>query len=189
MVKLKNEILQLREEGLSYNQISEKLKCSKSVISYHCKRWSLTDIGLFKGKDVYSLRDEIKEYYKSHTKKETADFFGISESSVTRYKEYKREILDDSERKRRKSIYYLSFRQKLKKRCIEYKGGKCIICGYDNCDRALDFHHRVPSEKDFEIASSKVLAWEKIKVELDKCDLVCKNCHAEIHDKLDKEKD
>jgi len=33
---MKNEILKLRAEGLSYNQISEKLNCSKSVISYHC---------------------------------------------------------------------------------------------------------------------------------------------------------
>ena len=71
---VKDEILKLREEGLSYNKISEKLGCSKSIISYHCKKWNLNDIGLFKGSDALSMSNDIKEYYKTHTKKETAIF-------------------------------------------------------------------------------------------------------------------
>jgi len=34
--KLKSEILRLRAEGKSYNEIAKELDCSKSVISYHC---------------------------------------------------------------------------------------------------------------------------------------------------------
>lgn len=73
--------------------------------------------------------------------------------------------------------------RKLKLECIKYKGGKCIKCGYKKCPAALDFHHRNPKEKDFSLCKKygcrKIN--ERIKKELDKCDLVCANCHREIH--------
>ena len=57
-------------------------------------------------------------------------------------------------------------------------GGKCTRCGYSGI--ALDWHHRNPEEKSFGI-SGKGFSFEKLKEEANKCDLVCKNCHAEIH--------
>jgi hypothetical protein len=72
-------------------------------------------------------------------------------------------------------------KRELKKKAVEYKGGKCIKCGYNRYVGALDFHHLNPSEKDFHITSFKTYDWEKIKCELDKCELVCSNCHREIH--------
>jgi hypothetical protein len=64
-----------------------------------------------------------------------------------------------------------------------YKGGKCLLCGYNKCPRALEFHHRDANEKTFDL-SSACRGWNKIKIELDKCDLLCSNCHREIEDKL-----
>lgn len=73
-------------------------------------------------------------------------------------------------------------RDKVKEMSIEYKGGKCSICGYNKCAGALEFHHLDPSQKDFGIsAKGYTRAWEKVKEELDKCILVCANCHREIH--------
>jgi len=74
--------------------------------------------------------------------------------------------------------------KRLKKEAVEYKGGKCSICGYNKCLSALDFHHVNPEEKEINFSN----AWnktskEKIKQEIDKCILVCSNCHREIHDK------
>ena len=71
-----------------------------------------------------------------------------------------------------------------KKRCVEYKGGKCQHkdCGYFKCLTALEFHHLNPSQKDFQISSSSTKPWEIIKKELDKCLLVCCRCHREIHE-------
>lgn len=66
-----------------------------------------------------------------------------------------------------------------KRRAVEYKGGKCIICGYKKCIGALDFHH-TGDDKLFGIRNTSLRSFEKIKDELDKCVLVCKNCHAEI---------
>jgi hypothetical protein len=73
-------------------------------------------------------------------------------------------------------------RKKLKEMAIEYKGGKCVCCGYNKCVSALEFHHLDPNEKDFGISNKgKTRAWAKIKEELDKCILVCCLCHREIH--------
>jgi len=73
--------------------------------------------------------------------------------------------------------------QKTKLKAIEYKGGKCQICGYNKCTRSLQFHHLDPNKKDFGI-SGGTKSFEKLKPELDKCILVCANCHGEIHDGL-----
>jgi hypothetical protein len=73
-------------------------------------------------------------------------------------------------------------RKKIKKMSIEYKGGSCQICNYNKCIDALEFHHLDPNEKDFGISAKGITrAWKKVKEELDKCILVCSNCHREIH--------
>ncbi len=88
------------------------------------------------------------------------------------------------------SCYITIRRIKLKEKAIEYKGGKCESCGYSKCNRALTFHHKDPSKKSCILSRSKLscTSWEKIKDELDKCILLCSNCHAELHDQeiLDK---
>ena len=76
----------------------------------------------------------------------------------------------------------LEFQNNRKDECIRYKGGKCNICGYSKCRNALEFHHRDPSKKDFEIGKDfRKKSLKDIKNEIDKCDLVCANCHREIH--------
>ncbi len=74
-------------------------------------------------------------------------------------------------------------RIKLRKLAREYKGGKCEICGYDKCDRALSFHHINPKTKSFGLSDKGLTkAYNTIKKEIDKCILVCANCHMEIHE-------
>lgn len=71
--------------------------------------------------------------------------------------------------------------REMKRRCIEYKGGKCVLCGYDRYEGSLDFHHLEEEQKDFVISRHKSSPFEMLKQELDKCVLVCSNCHREIH--------
>ena len=68
-----------------------------------------------------------------------------------------------------------------KHKCVAYKGGKCCRCGYDYCVEALEFHHLNPEEKELSLSGGKSYSFERIKPELDKCILVCANCHREIH--------
>lgn len=82
---------------------------------------------------------------------------------------------------------YLNFRiselrREVKLKCIEYKGGACARCGYNKCPTSLSFHHQDADGKDFGISSNGYSrSFEKCKPELDKCILLCMNCHGEIH--------
>ncbi len=85
----------------------------------------------------------------------------------------RREYLIVAVRKRRKKVRQMA---------IEYKGGRCQSCGYDSCVEALEFHHEDSSGKDFSISEKGYTrSWNKVKEELDKCILLCANCHRETH--------
>ena len=75
---------------------------------------------------------------------------------------------------------------KIKTQCVEYLGGKCEICGYNKNIYALEFHHKDFTQKDYDISSSD-RNFEKLKPELNKCMLLCANCHRELHYKLKNE--
>ncbi len=73
-------------------------------------------------------------------------------------------------------------RKKIRRMAIEYKGGRCNLCGYNRCIEALEFHHNNSSGKDFSISEKGYTrSWAVVKEELDKCSLLCANCHREIH--------
>jgi len=72
-------------------------------------------------------------------------------------------------------------RAKVKQELVEYKGGKCVCCGYDNW-KVLNFHHMNSEEKDFNLSSLYGSKEKKLLFkEADKCVLLCSNCHAEVH--------
>ena len=77
----------------------------------------------------------------------------------------------------------MTYQRKLqrKKDLVAYKGGVCMRCGFNKFVEALCFHHRNPSLKKFTINQNYNRAWIKLLEEVDKCDLLCLNCHAEIH--------
>ena len=99
-------------------------------------------------------------------------------------------FLDDNPRNRKccASCTTRLRRYRLKKQAVEYKGGVCEKCGYNKSLAALEFHHIDPNEKDFAIANMNHKSWSFIKKELDKCVMLCSNCHREEHTKYDDEK-
>ncbi len=72
-----------------------------------------------------------------------------------------------------------------KQRCVTYLGGQCVQCGYARCTKALTFHHRDSGDKEFAVSQILDRQWGVIRKELDKCDLLCFNCHMEKHCELD----
>ncbi len=68
---------------------------------------------------------------------------------------------------------------------VAYKGGKCERCGYDRCMEALEFHHINPSQKDFSISNKGYTrSWKRVQAEIEKCVMICANCHREVHAEL-----
>ena len=92
------------------------------------------------------------------------------------------------EDRKRYNIEAVAKRRKIiRQRAIESVGGKCIKCGYNKHPEVLEFHHRDPSQKDFNISKKgHCRSWQRISEEIKKCDLLCANCHRELHVELDK---
>jgi len=86
--------------------------------------------------------------------------------------------------KQRRCKKVIRWRRNKKLKLIAYKGGKCEICGYDKPYYGVyDFHHKDPTKKEFGLAANgKCRSFEKMKKEADKCILLCKNCHSELHE-------
>lgn len=75
-----------------------------------------------------------------------------------------------------------------KLRAIEHLGGRCSDCGGAFHPSVFEFHHRDPGSKDLTGNQIKRGAWARVVRELDKCDLLCANCHRLRHwqhDRLD----
>lgn len=95
-------------------------------------------------------------------------------------KEYGKNNREELRKKNNK--YYKERNQRINK----YKLSKgCAICGYNKFASALCFHHQ-NGNKDFCVASIKTCKWEKIEKEINKCIILCLNCHAEVHEKSKK---
>jgi len=192
---MKEQILKLRDEGKNYNQIVEILGCAKSTVSYHCgkgqkekaakRQKSLKSRKRIDLKTPDSIITQMQPLYDSGlSSPQVAKKLGVAKSTVLKYITV-REQLTEEEKKKNNIKYVNERRRALKKMSIEYKGGKCKCCGYNKCVSALDFHHLDPFKKDFSIgAKGYTRSWEKVKKELDKCILVCANCHREIHEGL-----
>jgi hypothetical protein len=72
-------------------------------------------------------------------------------------------------------------RRKVKVILIEEAGGRCGLCGYERCVRALAFHHLDPTTKTFGLAEGGLArSLAEARAEAAKCILLCANCHAEV---------
>jgi DNA-binding CsgD family transcriptional regulator len=174
----KERILELRSNGKTYKEIKEELGCSISTISYHCGD------GKTRRLDEELIKDIRRYYDDGNSSIKTSEQFNISKSTVLKYVDSRKKTkLSDEERKKRLSSGVIWHRKRLKERAVEYKGGMCECCGYDRAIEALEFHHKNPNDKDFH-PSGKSISWVRMKKEIDKCIMVCANCHREIHSGL-----
>jgi hypothetical protein len=115
------------------------------------------------------------------------------EMGEEKWKEYQRERNSKKikryyeahpEKKNKRDSYTTYWRIRTKQRLINYKVGKCELCGYSkNSPSAYDFHHINPEDKSFTISKYAKLKFDVLRKEVDKCMLLCCRCHAELHDK------
>lgn len=167
----KQKLLQLINDGNSLNTISKLTGKCLSTVRYWVDKHELksrftpfkkVNYGEFRFCPKCEKNHPIKQFYQKRGKPNSSSYC----KDCTR--------LQTLERVR-------DFKIKM----IEYKGGKCERCDYNKYIGALEFHHLDPTKKDFNLSSVKTKSFDDtIKKELDKCILVCSNCHKEIHSLL-----
>lgn len=118
----------------------------------------------------YRKRADVKAKRKEYLEKNR-------EKINTRAREYSKRVGMDR--------YYKVYRGEIRQGFLSlYKKGKsCAFCGYNKYLEILQFHHKDKKEKSFNIANKvrTVSALKMVKAEVDKCVLLCPNCHAWLH--------
>lgn len=156
----KEELESLVSEGLSNREIADKLGKNHSTVRYWLNKYGL------KTKHPCCMNGEVYGHQCSCGETDPLKFHDTN----------KRVCKKCRHRKTRNRM------RESKKFAIKYKGGQCRLCGYNRSVRALHFHHRDPSQKDPLWRSFRSFTQERICSMLDACELVCANCHSEIHD-------
>lgn len=163
--------------NLNYNnyQISTLVGKSQTTVRYWLKKYNIKTNHL-------SIKNHVKSniipltFYcsKCKTTKDLADFYPRKERSNP-YSYCKSCAI---------TIAFTKTQQ-FKLKCLEYKGSSCSRCGYNKYIGALEFHHVDPTQKDFGIGQISLRKFnDAIKKELDKCIVLCSNCHKEVHNEL-----
>ena len=193
MSNLKEQILLLRKQEKSYRRIESELNCSRGVISYHCQKLSTNEKIKLNNRHALATKLKAIQQWPKQTREliRALYLFDIYATEIANLLNLKVEhVLAFCKDifKPKKQIPISNYegvkkrRKKLKLMSVIYKGGKCQKCGYNDCIEALVFHHIDKAKnKNFTIASRSNVAWKTIKPELDKCILLCSNCHAKVH--------
>jgi len=147
----------LIKEDKSLHKIAAELKCSTTNVEYWLKK--------------FGLSTNFKKYNRKIHRCTTC-----GETDKTKFYGKKKNICG-----RCQTAYNNEAGRKKKIKAVEYKGGKCKKCGYKKCINALEFHHRDPSTKNDQWKTMSGWKWSRILKELHKCDLLCANCHREVH--------
>lgn len=161
----KNILMLLLSENMTATDISQKLNCSRNKVIYWLKKHDLKT----SRQQSFNNNYLTKKCPKCNIVKNKTEFLLLKNNKLSPYcKSCKKSLYKDK-------------RQQFKEQIVNLKGKKCQNCGYDNCLAALDLHHINPTEKEISFNKSGLVLTDKIIKELDKCILLCSNCHREIH--------
>ena len=155
----KDELSFMLSSGMSMNDISKDTKKSLTSIRYWCKKYDL--------KSQYSFKNKTQKPHKCSNCGETnpTKFYGNKKRICAKcHNQY----TIDTGRKKREFI-------------ISNMGGKCVACGFDKYQSALQVHHLDPSKKDKTFSS--IRGWNKQRIlnEIKDCILLCACCHSAVH--------
>ena len=169
----KSHLIDLINDELSIAAIAEKTNFSKTNVRYWLKKHNLkTKNNKYNRKYKKSYANVLKYCPICEKKKELDEFYPRS--------------ADDRKHepcgycKTCSNAYHTKRVRRVKIRMIGYKGGECVDCKktlFDFHPDLFDFHHRDSTQKDINFNRIKYQKWDYIKKELDKCNLMCSNCH------------
>ncbi|HET6549899.1 MAG TPA: helix-turn-helix domain-containing protein [Solirubrobacter sp.] len=160
-----DRLQELVEEGLSVRQIAARCEVSATTVRHWLQRH-----GLKTQPGHYARRDDARppELLRECSRHGWGRFVRVG--AVGHYRCARCNTAAVSERRRR-----------VKELLVAEAGGRCITCGFDAYVGALQFHHRDPSTKAFEVSRQGVTrSLQRLRSEAKKCVLLCANCHAMV---------
>lgn len=91
--------------------------------------------------------------------------------------------LHNQRNKRCFRCYFHRRKRRIRQKIEQIVGYSCWICGYDKCKRNIHFHHVNEETKSFGLTARELmLKWDRIWPEMQKCIVLCGNCHGEVHE-------
>lgn len=119
--------------------------------------------------------EEKKVYFRG---KSLARYYANKEGSAEKARSWRESNKEYIRNKQRET------KQRRKLQAIEYKGGRCEHCGNKYHPAVFEFHHKDPDIKIKDPSKMLTHSWKALEKELDKCLLLCANCHRlEHHEK------
>lgn len=170
----KNELIKLIDDGMTTYAIAKHMNTSQTNVRYWLRKYGLNTHhvgekqGVRNGKKCLCCEKELegnqKKFCSKQCKQKYHHFNGTKENPNTSNRQI------DIARKRKMIL-------------IEMKGGECQSCGYKRNMAGLTFHHRNPENKTFNLDGRRLsnTKFDSILLEAEKCDLLCHNCHMELH--------
>jgi transposase len=155
----------LVEEGLSIRQIGERCDVSATTVRHWLQKYELKTQPAHYARRDDPKREEILRECALHG---WSPFVRVGAPGRYRCGRCNTEAV--SERRRR-----------VKEILVAEAGGCCVTCGFDAYVGALQFHHRDPATKAFEVSRQGITrSLERLRSEARKCVLLCANCHAMV---------
>jgi hypothetical protein len=156
----------LVEQGLGLRPIAKLLGTSPTTIRYWVRK--------------HGLALKQKPFGPSYiAPKSVCKCCQCGETDPARFYGHKRKICGACQ-----NAYNIRQGQEKRLRAVKELGGKCSACGFDQYFCSLDLHHLDSTTKDPNFRTMRGWSWKRILVELKKCTLLCKNCHAAVHNGL-----
>jgi transposase len=155
----------LVEEGLSIRQIASRCEVSATTVRHWLQRH-----GLKTQPAHYSRRGDERpaQLLRECSRHGYGPFVRVGAVGYFRCARCNTEAVSDR-------------RRRVKETLVAEAGGRCATCGFDAYVGALQFHHRDPATKAFEVSRQGVTrSLARLRLEAQKCVLLCANCHAMV---------
>ena len=139
----------------------------------HYKKWRAENkdkIAEYLRVNKEKISERNKKYYELNKEKRIAYAKKYRELNKENRLDYERKYNEEHKEHKREQ------RKKRKELCLEYLGGKCVKCG---TTERLEFDHIKREGKKYTIASRILNNFDNLKEELNKCQLLCVECHLE----------
>ena len=166
----KNIFIELINKNYSQRKIGEELKISQSNVRYWLKKYGI---------NTKNKKHNVKEIFDEKRCPICDEIKPINEFYINKNRKNR-----NSYCKKCSNEYHTKRMKSIKLKMIQHKGSECLDCGLhlNNTHYSVfDFHHLNPNEKDINFKRIKFQKWNKIIEELDKCVLLCSNCHRIRH--------